>query len=107
MLLNTMVTPRVLNQKKDKIDWTTSVFIGRPSKWGNPYRVDVDGSRTEVIALYESYIKSNRRLVNDLSELHGKNLVCFCSPKVCHGDVLLRLANPELFVSPLENYLDF
>ena len=33
----------------------------------------------------------------DVPELKGKNLACFCpegSP--CHGDVLLKLANPEI-----------
>jgi hypothetical protein len=28
-----------------------------------------------------------------LHELRGKDLVCWCAPKPCHGDVLLRLAN--------------
>ena len=26
-------------------------------------------------------------------ELKGKDLVCFCAPKLCHGEVLLRIAN--------------
>jgi hypothetical protein len=32
-------------------------------------------------------------LVNDLHELKGKKLGCFCKPKRCHGDFLAREAN--------------
>ncbi|MGD9564460.1 MAG: DUF4326 domain-containing protein [Pyrinomonadaceae bacterium] len=28
-----------------------------------------------------------------MEELRGKVLGCWCSPKVCHGDVLARLLN--------------
>ena len=32
-------------------------------------------------------------LTDALSELRGGDLVCWCRPLPCHGDVLLRLAN--------------
>jgi len=28
-----------------------------------------------------------------ISELRGKDLVCWCAPKPCHADILLELAN--------------
>ncbi|WP_245303774.1 DUF4326 domain-containing protein [Pseudorhodoplanes sinuspersici] len=34
-------------------------------------------------------------LVSQLHELEGKDLVCWCSPEACHGDVLLKLANGQ------------
>lgn len=67
------------------------VFIGRPSKWGNPFRIGVDGTRSEVIKKYRDYILKNPDLLNSLDELEGKVLGCYCKPKACHGDVLIEL----------------
>lgn len=69
-----------------------AVYIGRPSKWGNPFQIGRDGTRKEVIEKFATYIV-NSPLMNDLYELKNKDLVCFCAPLPCHGDVLLRLAN--------------
>lgn len=79
---------KVVHCKKDRYD----VYIGRPSKWGNPFEIGVDGTRSEVIAKYEKWILTSD-LMNDLHELEGKVLGCWCYPKACHGDVLLKLAN--------------
>ena len=32
-------------------------------------------------------------MLRDLDELRGKDLLCFCAPAACHGDLLLRLAD--------------
>lgn len=80
---------KVVHCKKDRFD----IYIGRPSKWGNPYVIGKDGSRSEVIDKYRDYILSNQKLMADLHELKGKVLGCWCSPKPCHGDVLTDLAN--------------
>ncbi len=69
------------------------VYIGRPSKWGNPFVIGKDGNRYEVIAKYEQYLISNTELMNALPELKGKILGCWCSPKTCHGDILVKYAN--------------
>lgn len=68
-----------------------AVFIGRPSIWGNPYVIGYDGTRTEVIEKYEAYMRSRADLMAALPELKGCNLMCFCSPLPCHGDVLIKL----------------
>jgi hypothetical protein len=87
--------PKVLNKYKDGFP-KGAVYIGRPSKWGNPFTVGKDGSREEVIAKYEEYILKNPHLLRAARvELKGKDLVCFCTPKACHGDVLIRIANEE------------
>lgn len=70
------------------------VYIGRPSKWGNPFRIGRDGTRQEVIEKYEVWI-THRRLRYDLPELRGKVVGCHCAPLPCHGDVLVRLANKK------------
>lgn len=85
---------KVLNKYKDR---DVGVYIGRPSKWGNPFVIGKDGEREEVILKYENYILNNPLLLEECKrELRGKNLVCFCAPKPCHGDVLLKIANEEL-----------
>ena len=72
------------------------VYIGRGSKWGNPFRIGRDASRSQVIAKYELYLRECPWLLADLHELEGLVLGCWCAPHPCHGDVLLRMANPIL-----------
>ena len=69
------------------------VYIGRPSKWGNPFHIGTDGTREVVIAKYEAWITTQPHLMAAIGELAGKRLGCYCAPKPCHGDVLARLAN--------------
>lgn len=78
---------KVVNLRYEKYD----VYIGRGSKWGNPFKIGVDGTRKEVIEKYRQYIMSRPDLLNDLEELRGKRLGCYCKPKPCHGDVLIEL----------------
>lgn len=66
-------------------------YIGRPSKWGNPFVLGKDGTREEVVAKYEVHLRNSRPLMQALVELQGKVLGCWCAPRPCHGDVLLRL----------------
>lgn len=85
--------PKVLNQKTDNIP-EDAVYIGRPSIFGNPFKEGIDGTRKEVIEKYKRYLAINTDLRNKaIHELRGKDLVCWCSPKPCHGDVLLEIAN--------------
>lgn len=69
----------------------TQVYIGRPSKWGNPFVIGRDGDRDAVIAKYRRWIRTKPKLMASLHELRGRDLVCFCAPQPCHGDVLLAL----------------
>ena len=87
---------RVLNKRTDEI-LPDAIYVGRPSKWGNPYRMSKYRSRKLVIEWYRRHIEQEiRNGCVDLSELRGKDLVCWCSPLPCHGDILLELANkPE------------
>lgn len=70
-----------------------SVYIARPSKWGNPFKVGHHGNRLEVIEKYRQYILRRPDLLRDLKELRGKVLACWCRPLACHGDVLAEMAN--------------
>jgi len=69
------------------------VYIGRGSKWGNPFPIGKDGSRAEVITKYIAYLLRHQALLDALPELKDKMLVCFCAPLACHGDVLARYAD--------------
>lgn len=67
------------------------VYIGRPSKWGNPFEIGKDGTRKAVIEKYKSWIQTQPELLASLNELDGKVLGCWCTPLPCHGEVLLEL----------------
>jgi len=69
------------------------IYIGRPSKWGNPFVIGRDGDRAEVIRKYETWLRTQPELMAQLDELSGKVLGCWCAPRACHGDVLVNLAN--------------
>ena len=88
--------PKVLNKHKDGTP-EGSVYIGRPSQWGNPFVIGKDGTREEVIAKYRKWFLSKPQLVESARvQLAGKALVCFCAPQACHGDVLLEVANAKV-----------
>jgi hypothetical protein len=70
-----------------------AVYVGRGSKWGNPFRIGVDGNRAAVIAAYARWLRDQHSLLRALGELRGRDLVCYCAPRACHADLLLRLAN--------------
>ena len=87
---------KVVNKYKEKYD----VYIGRGSKWGNPFTHKkgtkakyIVSSREESVQKFKEWITvgEGKYLLNDLYELEGKTLGCFCKPKLCHGDVLCEL----------------
>lgn len=90
-----MNAPRVVHCKKEPFD----VYIGRPSKWGNPFRVGEYGmNRGDVIEAFKNWLNAPGQAVlleAAKTELRGKILGCWCAPKPCHGDVLLQVANEE------------
>lgn len=92
-----MSHPLVKNIRKGKYQ-SADVYIGRPSKWGNPFVLDSCHShdeRLEVIEKYRAWLQSQLALLAALPELKGKTLGCWCAPLPCHGDVLAELANKE------------
>ena len=77
-----------------------AVYIGRSMrgltghKLANPFKLDKGGgNRDEVVDKYRSWlwgqIRDGKVTVDDLLSLDGKDLVCFCHPKRCHGDILI------------------
>ena len=85
---------KVLNAKRvGKNPGPGCVYIGRPSRWGNPFVIGRDGTRDEVIAKYRAWVLAKPDRIAALGERRAKNLVCWCAPERCHADVLLELAN--------------
>ena len=89
----------------------SAVYVGRPTKWGNPFTVEKaieagyeDGHQMAVYA-FEEWLRGNplypgyerlrdHILTNVMDELEGKDLASWCPlDRPCHADVLLRLAN--------------
>jgi hypothetical protein len=99
------------NNLKEWMDDPSNVYIGRKgivfvnnerfpkenSKFCNPFKVGKDGTLDEVVEKFEKYIqekiKSGEIKKEELIELHGKKLGCWCKPNKCHGDVLLKIIN--------------
>ena len=68
-----------------------AVYVGRPTKWGNPYRIGRDGTREAVIAKHRASLIG--RPSSDFAELRGKDLSCWCWPQPCHASHYLDVAN--------------
>jgi hypothetical protein len=113
---------RRLQRKREK-GWRIpegAVYVGRGSKWGNPFKVNgtVDqaylsplgmefiGSqwaqrgaawKSVAVSLYKRALKEGYLRVNiaDVKhELAGRNLMCWCAPdSYCHADILMEIAN--------------
>ncbi len=91
---------KVVHCKQEPYD----VYIGRPSKFGNPFS-HKDGTlaefkvanRKEAIEKYREWIKTQPELLKEVKKLKGLTLGCWCrsltNPKPCHGDVLSQLAD--------------
>ena len=84
-----LMTTKVVHCNQELYD----IYIGRPSKWGNPFRIGKDGNRKEVLQKYQDWIGEQHELLKDLHELKGKTLGCHCAPKHCHGNILAKLAD--------------
>lgn len=66
-------------------------YIGRPSRFGNPYSLEEYG-REEAVAKYEDYARKNSKLLEWIRLLpEDAVLGCWCFPRLCHGDVIMKL----------------
>lgn len=80
-------------------DMTFYVPAAVGSKWKNPYTLKSYGNDAEkVISLYKDYVKRTPSLLNDLHELEGKTLACWCYPAPCHATALKELVEENCFI---------
>src|SRR3990167_11288578 len=90
-----IVTKIIHVKDRNKYDLHDYVYIGRKSKWGNPFKMKNNSNeeRNRVIKEYFYYIMAKPDLVEAAKlELKDKVLGCFCFPKRCHGDILAAIA---------------
>jgi hypothetical protein len=95
-----MKPPRVVNYREEK-NKQGLLYIGRAmpsyglqaSPWANPHKItkDTPENRQQALDLYRADILKRPNLSQDLQSLAGQTLACWCSPKPCHGDVLVQL----------------
>jgi len=76
--------------------WATQadVYIGRPSVLGNPYHLGPKETRGATIARYKAWlweqIQAGGPVLDAIMDLKPEaNLVCWCHPQPCHGDVIM------------------
>ena len=81
------MAPKVYN-KRHRTAPRDAVYIGPGSPWGNPFKIGQHGTRAQVIERF----RCETLPTLDLRPLKEKSLVCFCAPRPCHGDVLLKAA---------------
>jgi hypothetical protein len=94
---------KVIHIKDAPTGWRENpayVFIGRPSKWGNPFsHLEYSKAQHQVVSreaavlFYEQRLLQEAELMNSLGELKDRILVCYCHPKACHGHVLAKHAD--------------
>jgi hypothetical protein len=94
--------PRRIERKSAK-GWRmppNTVYVGRGSKWGNPFphhhqmHYGKDWAHAAYMQWLHTSFHGMRLLRNHLRELRGKNLACWCKAgELCHADALLELAN--------------
>lgn len=102
-------------QRKRSKGWKMpegAVYVGRPTKWGNPYRVGMwlNYEATEAVRDFRNWASGNytcngtawgnghgKEMAKAAAvELRGKDLACWCPlDQPCHADVLLEIANSE------------
>jgi hypothetical protein len=89
-----------------------AIYVGRPTKWGNPFTHDpkvymayansktpmtLCNSREEAVTSYRNMVMSNKKFLDEIrAELRDKDLVCWCHPAACHAEVLMEIANEDV-----------
>ena len=91
--------PRRIQCRRDR-PWQTTpkaVYVGRPTRWGNPYHVGIHGNAAQCVRRYTMHYGANAAYRAEVrTALAGKDLACWCKlDEPCHADILLRWANDQ------------
>lgn len=98
MLLGRRCRPTRIQRKRVR-GWKmppNTIYIGRPTKWGNPFTLTQrGGDRPSCVDAYREWLRETLKLdPHFLDALRGRNVACWCRLDVdCHGDILLQMAN--------------
>jgi hypothetical protein len=70
-----------------------AIYVGRPTRWGNPFPVGMNG-HVGAVQRFRAYLPTSGRMEDIPRYLRGHDLCCWCSlDQPCHADVLLEIAN--------------
>lgn len=74
---------------------SNTVYVGRPTDWGNPYVIGMHGTREQVLGQFQAHVDRNPELAERAKkELRGCDLACWCDlDKDCHADIWMEIAN--------------
>jgi len=86
--LNRTITTSVHN--KHASPPANGKYIGRGSACGNPYPIDNAIGQTREVVI-QRYAEHSPALMKSIMSMKGQALVCFCAPRICHGDVIAIL----------------
>ncbi|KAF1702863.1 DUF4326 domain-containing protein [Pseudoxanthomonas kaohsiungensis] len=85
--------PRVFN-RHHKDAPAGAVYIGRGTPWGNPFGIVPGVTRQDAVKRFLQRVEADPDYQARIrQQLAGRDLVCSCAPRLCHGDVLLAVAN--------------
>ena len=90
-----------------KVDAYT-VYIGRPGFWGNPAPLERGAptlERVRCLLRYVEHLRASPQHLEHVPALQGQILGCWCSPRLCHGDILAYLAD-NCYDRPMAELLD-
>jgi hypothetical protein len=102
------ITIKVLNKHHGyKPDGDRNYYIGRSSPLGNPFPIQGEFYREAAIHAYERWLrqmidKADPVVCDALNHVAeratsgGINLICFCTPKFCHGDIIKKIVTEAL-----------
>jgi hypothetical protein len=95
---NGTMKPRRIQRKRTK-GWKMpkgAAYVGRPTKWGNPYQATALGPHLAYDAFVAWIMRPPQAGLRAAArrELRGRPLVCWCAlDRPCHADVWLEIAN--------------
>ena len=91
---------RILNKK---LVGDRGEYVGRPIALGNPFKLECEADREQVIGQYELWLRTqvevwNPEVCNELNRLYriardsGElELTCWCAPLRCHAEVIRQV----------------
>jgi hypothetical protein len=89
----------VANVRTYRGSMNDAVYVGRPTIYGNPFRVNTIDSREIVIERFRLWWHAleqtplRRRATH---ELVNKVLLCWCAPQACHAQVIADWLNTDV-----------
>jgi len=87
--------PKRIQHRRGKALPPNTKYVGRPTIWGNPYKVAEHG-REKALRLYAGHLQKLYEETPEFIEpLRGYNLACYCPlHEECHADILVECLTP-------------